>query len=192
MLKYIIYDISYMKSVIYYKSEVLLFTIFLITLIPCMWQRDSLLLTFTKYARYIAMLSIGTGDNNDAIKQNGDNVEFSFNAMVYRWVTSSFNDIAIQLINFRIVTNTVSVMMEPAQPMSCSVSKNFESENRAEINNTSVASLNATFELSAQDISLVSYKIFWKKLLRAPCPLWGMWQGVALSLRRDPFLMVRK
>ena len=30
------------------------------------------------------MFSIDTADNNDAIKQNGDKVEFSFNAMVYR------------------------------------------------------------------------------------------------------------
>ena len=41
--------------------------------------------------------------------------------------------------------------------MSCSVSNSFEAENEAEINNTSVSSMNATFELSAQDISLVSY-----------------------------------
>ena len=33
---------------------------------------------------YISMFSIDTADNNDAIKQNGDKVEFSFNAMVYR------------------------------------------------------------------------------------------------------------
>ena len=43
--------------------------------------------------------------------------------------------------------------------MSCSVSNIFEAENKAEINNTSVSSLNATFELSEQDISLVSDKI---------------------------------
>ena len=33
---------------------------------------------------YISMFSFDTADNNDAIKQNGDIVEFSFNAMVYR------------------------------------------------------------------------------------------------------------
>ena len=119
------------------------------------------------------MFSIDTADNNDAIKQNGDKVEFSFNAMVYRWVNYHFN-VFIQSINFRILTDTVSVMMEPAEPMSCSVSSSFETENRAEINNTSVSSLNATFELSAQDLSLVSYKIFRTNLL---------WQGVPLSLR---------
>ena len=32
------------------------------------------------------MFSIDTADNTDAIKQNGDEVEFSFNTMVYRWV----------------------------------------------------------------------------------------------------------
>ena len=35
------------------------------------------------------MFSIDTTDNNDAIKQNGDKVEFSFNTMVYRRVYSS-------------------------------------------------------------------------------------------------------
>ena len=30
------------------------------------------------------MLSIDTIDNEDAIKQNGDQVEFSFHTMVYR------------------------------------------------------------------------------------------------------------
>ena len=31
------------------------------------------------------MLSIDTSDNIDAIKPNGDEVEFSFYTMVYRW-----------------------------------------------------------------------------------------------------------
>ena len=108
------------------------------------------------------MFSIDNADNKDAIKQNGDKVEFSFNTMVYRWVNYYFNVVFIQFINFRILTDTASVMMEPAQPMSCSVSNTFEAENKAEINNTSVSSLDATFELSAQDISLVLYKICWK------------------------------
>ena len=54
----------------------------------------------------------------------------------------------------------MSILLEPAQPMSCSVSDSFEVENKAEINNTSVSTLNATFELSAQDISLVSKNYF--------------------------------
>ena len=62
--------------------------------------------------------------------------------------------------NFRILTDTMSVLLEPAQPMSCSVRDSFEVENKAEINNTSVSTLNATFELSAQDISLVSKNYF--------------------------------
>ena len=39
---------------------------------------------------YILMFSIDTAGNNDAIKQNGDKVELSFNTMVYRQVYSSF------------------------------------------------------------------------------------------------------
>ena len=132
------------------------------------------------------MFSFDTADNNDAIKQNGDIVEFSFNAMVYRWVNYHFNDVFIQFINFRILTDTASVMMEPAQPMSCSVSNTFEAENKAEISNTSVSSLNATFELSAQDISLVSYKICWKSfsdtLFTVRYVTYRMLQGVTLSL----------
>ena len=46
---------------------------------------------------YISMFSIDTTDNNDAIKQNGDEVEFSFNVMVYRWVNYHFNDISSNL-----------------------------------------------------------------------------------------------
>ena len=46
--------------------------------------------------------------------------------------------------------------------MSCSVSNRFEAENNAEIDNTSVSTINAKFELSSEDISLVSDKIFSK------------------------------
>ena len=51
------------------------------------------------------------------------------------------------------------MMLEPPQSMSCLVSNSFEAEDKAEINNTAASSLNATFELSAQDISLVSYNV---------------------------------
>ena len=53
------------------------------------------------------------------------------------------------------MTDTTSVELELSQQMSCSVSSNFEAEDEATINNASVASLNATFELSPQDIRLV-------------------------------------
>ena len=54
------------------------------------------------------------------------------------------------------MTDTASVELEPSQQMSCSVSSNFEAEDEAVINNAAVSPLNATFELSPQDISLVS------------------------------------
>ena len=47
--------------------------------------------------------------------------------------------------------------MEPAQPMSCSVSNSFAAENNAEIDSASVSTINANFELSPEDISLVFY-----------------------------------
>ena len=53
------------------------------------------------------------------------------------------------------ITDTVSVI----QSMSCLVSNSFNAEDKAEINNTAASSLNGTFELSAQDISLVSYNV---------------------------------
>ena len=40
--------------------------------------------------------------------------------------------------------------------MSCSVSSSFEAEDEAVLNDALVSSLNATFELSSQDIRLVS------------------------------------
>ena len=58
---------------------------------------------------------------------------------------------------FRILTDTISVKLEPAKSMSCSVSNSFEAENKGEINTPPVSKFNATFELSAQDISLVFY-----------------------------------
>ena len=118
------------------------------------------------------MFSIDTTDNKDAIKQNGDEVEFSFNTMVYRWVYFSLNDVFNQLTNFRIVSDTISMQLEPTQPMSCSVSNSVEAENNAEIDNTSVSIMNATFELSAQDISLVSVQKFSRDSFAGPLQLW--------------------
>ena len=66
------------------------------------------------------------------------------------------------MINLRILTDTASVQLEPSQPMSCSVSNSFETKNKTEIDNTSVSKINETFELSSDDISLVSDKIFSK------------------------------
>ena len=51
------------------------------------------------------------------------------------------------------------MQLEPTQPMSCSVSSSFETENKTEIDNTSVSIINETFELSPDDISLVSDKM---------------------------------
>ena len=76
--------------------------------------------------------------------------------------------------------------------MSCSVSKSFEAENKAEINNTSVSTLNATFELSAQDISLVSKKDFlknffcrhWVIVETGQACLWQRWMNLTMKLHR--------
>ena len=65
--------------------------------------------------------------------------------------------------------------------MSCSVSNSFEAENNAEIDSASVSSINANFELSSEDISLVSYKfIFSNDSFVDPLShVTLMWQAVA-------------
>ena len=73
------------------------------------------------------------------------------------------------MINLRILTDTVSVKMEPAQPMSCSVSPVVKLSN-AEIDSASVSTINANFELSPEDISLVLY-IFINVFLPTPYPV---------------------
>ena len=47
----------------------------------------------------------------------------------------------------------ISVQLEQTQPMSCSVSKHFQADNNVGIGNETVSLINATFELSSQDIS---------------------------------------
>ena len=70
------------------------------------------------------------------------------------------------MIDLRILTDTASVQLEPSQPMSCSVSSSFETENKTEIGNMSISKINETFELSSDDISLVSDKFFSKDFCR--------------------------
>ena len=77
------------------------------------------------------------------------------------------------------------MQLEPSQPMSCSVSSSFETVNKTEIGYTPVSKINETFELSSDDISLVSHKIFSKdffadRLYYAIFILMG--QAIALSL----------
>ena len=126
------------------------------------------------------MFSIDTADNTDAIKQNGDEVEFSFYTMVYRWAFFQlplrwviWDDVYLQMTNLRILTDTASVQLEPTQPMSCSVSSSFETENKTEIGNMSVSKINENFELSSDDIRLVSdmifSKAFWRPLVSCNC-----------------------
>ena len=77
------------------------------------------------------------------------------------------------MINLRILTDTASVQLEPTQPMSCSVSSSFKTENKTEIGNMSVSKINENFELSSDDIRLVSdmifSKAFWRPLVSCNC-----------------------
>ena len=58
------------------------------------------------------------------------------------------------------MSNTISVLLEPTQPMSCSTSNNYQDRIDVAIDDDTVASINETFELSSQDISLVSIKLY--------------------------------
>ena len=51
------------------------------------------------------------------------------------------------------LTDTISVKLEPNQPMSCLVSDSFEAINDVSMEDESLASINATFELTSDDIS---------------------------------------
>ena len=63
------------------------------------------------------------------------------------------------------MTDTTSIQVETTQPMSCSVSSSFETQDGATINDASISALNATFSLSSQDISLVSNRTSLKSKL---------------------------
>ena len=98
-------------------------------------------------------LSIDAADNANAI--NGDKIEFSFNIMLFRLVVNHFYFFILSSL-FRMLTDTISVKLEPNQPMSCFVSNSFEAINDISMKDESLASINATFELTSDDISLVS------------------------------------
>ena len=58
---------------------------------------------------------------------------------------------------FRYITTTgITLQTEPAHPMECTVSDNFETNSTSNLDNKVLTSLNDTFELSSKDISLVS------------------------------------
>ena len=57
------------------------------------------------------------------------------------------------MTDFRILTDTISVKLEPTQPLSCLVSDSFEANDYVAMEYESLSSINATFELSSDDIS---------------------------------------
>ena len=71
----------------------------------------------------------------------------------YLKIVSSYIQILIDLL--RILTDTISLKLEPPQMMRCLVSNNFEVGDEILIGDKSDSSINDTFELSSQDISLV-------------------------------------
>ena len=74
-------------------------------------------------------------------------------------IVSSYFQILIDKL--RIISDTISLQLEPAQMMKCLVSNNFEVGDEISIGYQSDSSINDTFELSSQDISLVLISL-WK------------------------------
>ena len=72
-----------------------------------------------------------------------------------------------QLRFFRYISGTaITLQLEPAQPMDCTVRDIFETNFTSTLDNKVLPSLNGTFELSSKDISLVSNLIGRKYILQ--------------------------
>ena len=62
-------------------------------------------------------------------------------------------DPCVKWLHFRMLTDTISVRLEPIQPMSCLFSDSFELINDVSIEDESLESIISTSELSPDDIS---------------------------------------
>ena len=98
----------------------------------------------------------------NVVSQVGNSVEFSFNAILARLyynVHLSFMLIQSNISNgiFSIISGaSTSIQLEQAQSMKCSVSKSFEISTTSYLQNEIKPILNGTFELTSDDIRLVS------------------------------------
>ena len=100
--------------------------------------------------------------DTNVVSQVGNSVEFSFNAILARLyynVHLSFMLIQSNISNgiFSIISGaSTSIQLEQAQSMKCSVSKSFETSASSDLQNEIMPILNGTFELTADDIRLIS------------------------------------
>ena len=92
--------------------------------------------------------------DTNVVSQVGNSLEFSFNAILarlYNYLLFLFNEI------FSTIANTSATMqLEQTQSMKCSVSKSFQVSTSSDLQNEIMPILNETFELTSDDIRLVS------------------------------------
>ena len=100
--------------------------------------------------------------DTNVVSQVGNSVEFSFNAILARFyynVHLSFMLLQIYICNeilSTIAATSTSIQLEQAQSMKCSVSKSFETSASSDLQNEMMPILNGTFELTADEIRLIS------------------------------------
>ena len=97
--------------------------------------------------------SLNMSDTN-VVSQVGNSVEFSFNVILARFY---YFLLYISYGIFRTVASvSTSSKLEQAKSMKCSVSKSFEISTSSDLQNEIKPILNGTFELTSDDIRLVS------------------------------------
>ena len=94
--------------------------------------------------------------DTNVVSQVGNSVEFSFNAILarlYNYLFFRFNEIFSTIASI-----STSIQVEHAQSMKCSVSKSFKVSSSSDLQNEMMPLLNGTFELTSDDIRLISDK----------------------------------
>ena len=92
--------------------------------------------------------------DTNVVGQVGNSVEFSFNAILarlYVYLLYIPNGIFSTIASL-----STSLQLEQTQSMKCSVSKSFEISTSSDLQNEMKPILNGTFELTSDDIRLVS------------------------------------
>ena len=94
--------------------------------------------------------------DTNVVSQVGNSVEFSFNAILarlYNYLHFKSNEIFSTIASI-----STSIQVEHAQSMKCSVSKSFKVSSSSDLQNEMMPLLNGTFELTSDDIRLISDK----------------------------------
>ena len=94
--------------------------------------------------------------DTNVVSQVGNTVEFSFNAILARLYSYLF--FKSNEIFSTIASISTSIQVEHAQSMKCSVSKSFKVSSSSDLQNEMMPLLNGTFELTSDDIRLISDK----------------------------------